>query len=114
VASVWRLLIGPPRWHYRAAINGLGAAVPLRVLHTEYASVAEPIVAFIDRLREHHDKQVVVLDPVALPDRLRYEFLHNHFDLVLTAALRARPDVVSARIPIPLHVTDGEDPVSGR
>jgi hypothetical protein len=88
--------------------------VPLRVLHTEYASVAEPIVAFIDRLREHHDKQVVVLIPVALPDRLRYEFLHNHFDLVLTAALRARPDVVSARIPIPLHVTDGDDPVSGR
>ena len=88
--------------------------VPLRVLHTEYASVAEPIVAFIDRLREHHDKQVVALIQVALPDRLRYEFLHNHFDLVLTAALRARPDVVSARIPIPLHVTDGDDPVSGR
>ncbi|MGN6176517.1 MAG: APC family permease [Streptosporangiaceae bacterium] len=88
--------------------------VPLRVLHTEYASVAEPIVAFIDRLREHHDKQVVVLIPVALPDRLRYQFLHNHFDLVLTAALRARPDVVSARIPIPLHMTDSDDPVSGR
>jgi hypothetical protein len=57
---------------------------------------------------------VVVLTPVALPDRLRYEFLHNHFDLVLTAALRARPHVVSARIPIPLHVTDGDDPDSGR
>jgi len=46
--------------------------------------VAEPIVAFIDRLREHHDKQVVVLIPVALPDRLRYEFLHNHFACSLT------------------------------
>ena len=55
-----------------------------------------------------------MLIPVALPDRLRYEFLHNHFDLVLTAALRARPHVVSARIPIPLHVTDGDDPDSGR
>ncbi len=157
----------PPRWHYRAAINRLGAAatavatvvfittkftegawvvviaVPAFMylftrIHRYYrragralglgeipgkpqvkptvvvVPVAEPIVAFIDRLREHHDKQVVVLIPVALPDRLRYEFLHNHFDLVLTAALRARPDVVSARIPIPLHVTDGDDPVSGR
>jgi len=27
---------------------------------------------------------------------------------------RARPDVVSARIPIPLHVTDRDGPVSGR
>ena len=62
-------------------------------------AAGEPIVAFIDRLREHHDKQVVVLIPVALPDRLRYEFLHNHFDLVLTAALRARPDVVSPGSP---------------
>jgi len=88
--------------------------VPLRVLHTEYASVAGPIVAFIDQLREHHDKQIVVLIPVALPDRLRYQFLHNHFDLALSAALRARPDVVCARIPIPLHMTDGEDPVTGR
>ena len=33
---------------------------------------------------------------------------------VFIAALRARPDVVSARIPIPLHMTDGDDPVSGR
>jgi len=41
--------------------------VPLQVLHTEYASVAEPLVAFIDRLREHHDKQIVVLIPVVLP-----------------------------------------------
>jgi hypothetical protein len=47
-------------------VGPLGPGVPLRVLHTEYAH----------------------------PDRLRYESLHNHFDLVLTAALRARPDVV--------------------
>ena len=54
------------------------------MLHTEYASVAGPIVAFIDQLRDHRDKQIVVLIPVPLPDRLRYQFLHNHFDLVLS------------------------------
>jgi amino acid transporter len=88
--------------------------VPLRVLHTEYASVAEPVVAFIDSLCEHHDKQIVVLIPVVLPDKLRYEFLHNHYDLVLSAALRGHPDVVSARISMPLELADGEDPTGSR
>jgi hypothetical protein len=69
--------------------------VPLRVLRTEYASVARPIVAFVDRLRRRCSEPVIVLIPVALPDRLRYRFLHNHIDLVLTRALRYRPDVVT-------------------
>ena len=88
--------------------------VPLQVLHTEYASVAEPLVAFIDQLCAHHDKQIVVLIPVVLPDRLRYEFLHNHYDLVLSAALRGHPDVVSARISMPLEPADGDDPAGSR
>jgi amino acid transporter len=88
--------------------------VALRVLHTEYASVAEPLVAFIDQLCEHHDKQIVVLIPVILPDKLRYEFLHNHYDLVLSAALRGHPDVVCARISMPLELAEGDDPAGSR
>jgi hypothetical protein len=78
--------------------------VPLRVLRTEYASVARPIVAFVDRLRRHCNEPVIVLIPVALPDRLSYRFLHNHIDLVLTRALWYRPDVVVARVPVPVPV----------
>jgi hypothetical protein len=80
--------------------------VPLRVLRTEYASVARPIVAFVDKLRRRCNEPVIVLIPVALPDRLRYRFLHNHIDLVLTRALRYRPDVVVARVPVRVHVHD--------
>ena len=54
---------------------------------------------FVDRLRRHCNEPVIVLTPVALPDRLRYRFLHNHVDLVLTKELRYRPDVVVARVP---------------
>lgn len=79
---------------------------PLEVLHTEYASVAGPILAFIDRLREQRAEQIVVLIPVAIPDRLRYRFLHDHLDLVLTAELRSRPDIVTARVPVLLHLPD--------
>lgn len=76
------------------------------MLHTEYASVAGPILAFLDQLREQRAEQIVVLIPVATPDRLRYTFLHDHLDLVLTAALRNRPNIVTVRVPVPLHLPD--------
>ncbi|HEX4656677.1 MAG TPA: APC family permease [Streptosporangiaceae bacterium] len=87
---------------------------PLRVLSSEYASLAGPIVAFVDQLRQQHREQVVVLIPVAVPDRLRYRALHNHFDLVLTAALRDRPDIITARVPMPLHLDDGPPEAHGQ
>jgi hypothetical protein len=85
--------------------------VPLRVLRTEYASVARPIVAFVDRLRRHCNEPVIVPIPVALPDRLRYRFLRNHIDLVLTRKLRYRPDVVVARVPVRVHVQGRSAPL---
>jgi hypothetical protein len=77
--------------------------VPLRILHTEYSSVVGPIIALIDELRERNDKQIVVLIPVVIPNRLRYRILHNQIDHVLSAALRTRTDVVVARIAMPLQ-----------
>jgi amino acid transporter len=77
--------------------------VPLQILHTEFASVVEPIVAFIDEAREQDDQQIVVLITVVIPDRFLYRILHNQIDHVLTAALRARTDVVVARVPLPIQ-----------
>jgi hypothetical protein len=77
------------RWH---------CGVPLRVLHTEYASVVRPIVGFIDEQRARPDTQVIVLIPVVIPSRLRYRLLHNQLDLALSASLRHRTDVVVARV----------------
>ena len=65
-------------------------------------------MAFIDWLRRHHDEQIIVLIPVVRPDRLRDRFLHNHLDVVLSRALRARTDIVVARVPMPLQLRDGE------
>jgi amino acid transporter len=75
--------------------------VPLRVLHTDYASIVAPLCSFIDELRAA-ERQIVVLIPVVIPDRVRYRFLHNQLDLVLSRALRSRPDVVVARVQMPL------------
>jgi len=91
--------------------------VPLRVLDTQYASIAGPVVAFIDELRQHHDEQILLLIPVVRPDRLRYRLLHNHLDVVLTKALQTRTDMVVARVGMPLRVRDDEadpsHPVTG-
>ena len=54
-------------------------------------SVVEPISSFIDELRANDDRQIVVLIPTIIPDRVRYRILHNQIDLVLSGALRSRP-----------------------
>ncbi len=82
--------------------------VPLRILDTQYASIAGPVVAFIDELRQHRHEQILVLVPVVRPDRLRYRLLHNHLDVVLTTALRTRTDIVVARVVMQLRRRDDE------
>jgi amino acid transporter len=77
--------------------------VPLRILHTEFASVVRPIVEFIDKARESNDHQIVVLIPVVVPEHLRYRVLHNQIDHVLSIALATRTDVVVARVRMPLQ-----------
>ncbi len=78
--------------------------VPLHVLHNEYASVVQPIVGFIDDVREDHpDDQIVVLIPVVKPPKRRFRILHNQIDLVLSAALHGRDDIVVARVSVPLE-----------
>jgi len=82
--------------------------VPLEILHTEYASVVDPLVSYIDGQRARDDRQIVVLIPVIIPDRVRYRILHNQIDLVLSAALRSRTDVVVARVQMPLEALAAE------
>lgn len=77
--------------------------VPLQVLHTDYASVVKPIISFIDELRKSHQEQIVVLIPVAVPDHVRYQLLHNQIDIALSSALRSRTDLIVARIRLPIE-----------
>ncbi len=101
--------------HLEAEWAEWNPGVTLRVLHTEYSSVVEPLVQFIDDERANRDHQIVVLIPVVMPNRFRYRILHNHIDLVLSTALRSRTDLIVARVPIPLDVDwDDADPRTAR
>jgi amino acid transporter len=87
--------------------------VPLRVLHTNYSSIVQPIIGLVDELRAQPDKQVVVLVPIVIPERLRYRVLHNQIDVALAAALHRRPDVVVARVPVPVRSPDATEGLAG-
>jgi len=78
--------------------------VRLEILRTEYASVAEPILDFVDEQCSDRGEEVVVLIPVVVPSRLRYRILHNHVDRALSGALRNRTDLIVTRVPVPLEV----------
>jgi amino acid transporter len=79
--------------------------VRLEVLETEYASIVDPLVQYVNEARAKKNHQVVVLIPVVVPTQLRYRVLHNQMDFVLSRALRGCADVVVARVPIPIETT---------
>ncbi len=87
--------------------------VELRVVRSDYSSVVQPLVDFVDDVRREADDQVVVLIPMLIPEHLHQRVLHNQIDLALSAALRRRPDLVVARVPMvldDLDRPDAEDP----
>jgi amino acid transporter len=100
--------VGLPDFQVERKWEAWDPGVPLRVLHTDYASIVQPIVSLVDELRADTDIQVVVLIPVVIPERLRYRLLHNQVDLALATELRRRPDVVVARVPLPLNTSESE------
>jgi amino acid transporter len=104
---------GLPDYQVEEKWRAWDPGVPLRVLHTEYASITGPIVSLVDELLEDVGRQVVVLIPVVIPERLRYRLLHNQVDLALSAALRRRPEVVVARVPMRIRAADDPEVVAG-
>jgi hypothetical protein len=77
--------------------------VPLVVLPSPYHSVVRPLLRYIGSLKPSAAHRVVVLIPVVLPRHFWHQALHNHLDLVLTAALRRRRNVLVARMSVPLR-----------
>lgn len=95
--------VGLPDYSVEKIWRQWNPGVPLRVLHTDYASIVQPIVSLVDEFRAEGTRQIVVLIPMAIPEHLRHRLLHNQVDLALSAELHRRPDVVVARVPMPVH-----------
>jgi amino acid transporter len=76
--------------------------VELVVLRSQYHSVARPLLRYISSLKPGPTRRVVLLIPVIVPRHFWHRALHNHLDLVLSAALSRRRNVVVARLTLPL------------
>jgi amino acid transporter len=86
----------------QAAWERWDPGVPLVVLPSPYHSMVRPLLRYIHSLRPSASHRVVVLIPVVLPRHFWHQALHNHLDLLLTAALRRQRNVLVARLLLPL------------
>jgi hypothetical protein len=108
---LWRALVGPPLRASDAPREQLTPVKGLPALSLDaLTSVASGPEAII----------VVLAAPGAgtlhlvLPITIAIVALLDHLDLVLTAALRSRPDIVTARVSVPLDVPDRRHGTSHR
>ena len=91
------------RAELEATWKGWNPGVPLVILDSHYRSVTRPLLRYVGSLKPSAAHRVVVLIPVVLPRHFWHRPLHNHLDLVLSAALQRRPHVMVARLPLPLR-----------
>lgn len=82
--------------------------VQLVVLHSDYSSIVSPIVDYIDEMRKTTDNQIVVMIPVMVADKARFKILHNHIDMLLSAALSGHSDITVARIKYVLEANNSK------
>jgi len=94
---------GARRAELEAAWKRWDPGVPLVILASEYHSVVRPLLRYISSLKPTQAHRVVVLIPVIAPRHFWQQALHNHLDLLLSAALERRRDVVVARLTFPLR-----------
>jgi hypothetical protein len=85
------------------------SGVRLVTLRSQYHSVARPILRFINAFehREHDYDHIIVLIPVIQPDKWYQRIFHNQLDLVLSAALRDRPELAVTRLPVTMKQLRG-------
>jgi amino acid transporter len=75
---------------------------PIEVVVDEHRSLIRTVLQYIEAIDES-EAWVTVLIPEIVPRRRRHEILHNQRGRLLAAVLRARTDVIVARLPFKLH-----------
>lgn len=83
--------------------NTHGMGVPLIVLESEYRSVIEPLMEYIDGVRETHKGGVItVVLPEFVPERWWQHLLHNQTAWLIKGILLFKRGVVSTSVPFHL------------
>jgi hypothetical protein len=78
--------------------------VKLEILHSPYRSVTEPLIDYIDGIREKYEDGVItVVLPEFVPTRWWHHLLHNQTALFLKGILLFKRGVVSTSVPFHLR-----------
>jgi len=81
-----------------------GQGVPLVVLHSEYRSVMEPLLEYIEQVdAERPDDFVTIVLPEFVPARWWHHLLHNQRALLIKGALLFKPNTVVTSVPFHLR-----------
>jgi len=76
-----------------------GMGVPLVVLESPYRSLVEPLLRYLDEVKEERRRHIVtVIIPEFVPVKFWHKILHNQSGLLLKLALLFRRDIVVANI----------------
>ncbi|MCL4456612.1 MAG: APC family permease [Nitrospirae bacterium] len=79
--------------------------VKLEILHSPYRSVMEPLMDYIDSIREKHkDGIITVVLPEFVPSKWWHHLLHNQTALFIKGVLLFKKGVVSTSVPFHLKV----------
>lgn len=77
--------------------------VKLEILHSPYRSVMEPLMDYIDSIREKHkDGIITVVLPEFVPSKWWHHLLHNQTALFIKGVLLFKKGVVSTSVPFHL------------
>jgi hypothetical protein len=78
--------------------------VKLEILHSPYRSVTEPIMDYIESIREKYkDGVITVVLPEFVPTKWWHHLLHNQTALFLKGILLFKKGVVSTSVPFHLR-----------
>jgi hypothetical protein len=78
--------------------------VPLIVLHSPYRSVVEPLMDYIDGIRERYEDGIItVILPEFVPQKWWHHLLHNQTAVFLKGVLLFKKGVVSTSVPFHLR-----------
>jgi amino acid transporter len=76
--------------------------VPIEVLFDPHRSLLRTVLRYIESVQSE-DATITVLIPIVVPAKRRHEILHNQRGRLLETVLKARTDVIVARLPFRLH-----------
>jgi amino acid transporter len=103
VAAVYVSLDPAETERVQAKWKNYGMGIPLIIMHSPYRSVVEPLMDYIDGVRDRYEDGVItVVLPEFVPQKWWHHLLHNQTALFIKGTILFKKGVVSTSVPLHL------------